>query len=1350
MAPPVTPTTPTKRRAVGSSGNLNDLNQIFLSISEQYSLGLSLPDTIRSPAKSRELGDPAELIYNRLRFHCHKNNIHVMLERFRESVIAESKKWVEKPNAEWHVTPSVSGLPKASNHQQRQDLKRLLLKVLDECRPKVEQPNRRPFVRSQSNPLYQLPGTPGKQEPQQPSSDPSQIPSQSKRLSDERHGSTPPKRTKSAVSENSSRSISDIGGEVTSPGKAISPLYFSKPQNRSMYGLSTNSSEETVSSSHKSAVFSFAHKSPGSQETQTTVEASTQEKKRFPPEVSCIYEASEYSMNASSVQASHESFKKLESKAGVQNVNDDGNSVARTNYSYSESSMPLDHDAKLASLDSPVPTASPSKPGAAKKSVEERLEDVWPQIPSCLDDAPMAVIWEIVRVFLHCGVSMSAFNFKYNASWMNQDILWQTFKKHPQLQEKPLPERCQPDAWAAATMKNFQSHGEVVVLSALIDFSSLSTGPLLRVALQPLRLDLSHRLSRRFGSDRFFEILVPSLESNNSISAIRNIGKQGVECVTQWLLNASHCFLGRIWRPFFVRFIRDSASRKPTRNESFGPDPKPIMRDRVYLFAETGNNFRFTTTPTLPPKDEDMNKHTNMDRRGLLDWHLQTANNEKQPYLKLFSRIALGLSRTRPTVILQPDQIRHKEHDLLSPSGKVMNDGIGRLSASLARKIRDILGLIDIPAGFQGRIGSAKGFWIRDVTDDSGEDWIETYPSQRKWHCSFMDEDHRTFEVRSESRELMPASLNTQFLPIIEEQTLDRQAMKSYIGTVLSQTLTGAIEEQRMALEDPVQFRLWAHNNGSQRAERLRDGEVSFVGGLPRSKNDQMAFLVDGGFHPKKQKFLWELGWELRKEKCEELKDRLNIKIGRSAYAYMVIDFQGVLKEDEIHLGFSSKFKGNDFSETFLHGMDVLVARSPAHFVSDIQKVKAVFKPELGSLKDVVIFPSTGNHPLADKLSGGDYDGDIAWVCWDPAIVNNFTTAQVPSRPDFFKEGILSQQTDTFGDLVREHGELATSVFFENSFRFNMRQNLLGKCTNYKEALCYSRKSFSDKVAVRLSALLSDLVDQAKQGIVFTGPDWTKFKKSCIGHLREPPQPAYKAGQWIGEGEPYHLVDYLKFSIAKPIIEQELKNFHYAINGQGEAGVDFYDEDLTRPFDSLDEKRRTEHPKNPLLVPLMAQLHSDIYHIHMEWDRLNMLARKEDLGFYVRINQLFEDFRAIAPKASFELASYLLTQLGPANPDYSNWELLKASTLFKKYYYKGSFVWWIAGRQLQFLKATAQARRTDSPVAFVVAPVWAVLRPDIKSIRTVAASNEGRETAMVTEDTFDSYDTLEISADDDA
>lgn len=67
----------------------------------------------------------------------------------------------------------------------------------------------------------------------------------------------------------------------------------------------------------------------------------------------------------------------------------------------------------------------------------------------------------------------------------------------------------------------------------------------------------------------------------------------------------------------------------------------------------------------------------------------------------------------------------------------------------------------------------------------------------------------------------------------------------------------------------------------------------------------------------------------------------MNIGLGQSTYAYMIADPLAILEEDEIHLGFSSVFHDpkSGFDQSMLHNVDVLVARSPAHLPSDVQKV---------------------------------------------------------------------------------------------------------------------------------------------------------------------------------------------------------------------------------------------------------------------------------------------------------------------------------------------------------------------------------------------------------------------------
>lgn len=179
----------------------------------------------------------------------------------------------------------------------------------------------------------------------------------------------------------------------------------------------------------------------------------------------------------------------------------------------------------------------------------------------------------------------------------------------------------------------------------------------------------------------------------------------------------------------------------------------------------------------------------------------------------------------------------------------------------------------------------------------------------------------------------------------------------------------------------------------------------------------------------------------------------------------MLVDFWGVLEPDEVHLTFSSKFEDGTNELSDLDGLDVLVGRSPAHLPSDIQKVKAVFKPAVRHLRDVVIFSAKGNFPLAAMLSGGDYDGEKAWVCWDPDIVGNFENHPLPPQPSFSQ--YLKKDKTTLDDLRREYGnEEYIDAMIEKAFFFNLRQKLLGmrssiwvsckeQCTNACHRILY-------------------------------------------------------------------------------------------------------------------------------------------------------------------------------------------------------------------------------------------------------------------------------------------------------
>lgn len=82
--------------------------------------------------------------------------------------------------------------------------------------------------------------------------------------------------------------------------------------------------------------------------------------------------------------------------------------------------------------------------------------------------------------------------------------------------------------------------------------------------------------------------------------------------------------------------------------------------------------------------------------------------------------------------------------------------------------------------------------------------------------------------------------------------------------------------------------------------------------------------------------------YKVLKAYCLRLENRMKIGVGRSTFALMIADPLAILNEGEVHFGFSTVFTDpiSGWSDSMLHDIDVLVARSPALLPSDIQKVR--------------------------------------------------------------------------------------------------------------------------------------------------------------------------------------------------------------------------------------------------------------------------------------------------------------------------------------------------------------------------------------------------------------------------
>ena len=351
-----------------------------------------------------------------------------------------------------------------------------------------------------------------------------------------------------------------------------------------------------------------------------------------------------------------------------------------------------------------------------------------------------------------------------------------------------------------------------------------------------------------------------------------------------------------------------------------------------------------------------------------------------------------------------------------------------------------------------------------------------------------------------------------------------------------------------------------------------------------------------------------------------------------------------------------------------------------------------MFKPELGIYKDVIVFSSQGARSLADKLSGycfrlfiivyadqrsrGDYDGDIAWVCWDPAVVSPFKNANVYSAPDLEYYGIAKDTAkySEIVDLPDRH-----SVFLHKGFEFNLRPRMLGICTTYHERLCYHQKSIDDPIVKNIAVLLGYLVDSAKGGLDFTGQTWSDF----LLRLRLPkrlPIPAYRSK---GESRPSkHVVDRLVFEVAKVVVEKALESFtkHFA-----KTAVD-WDDDLVH----LWKQEIEEGKSDPALKVIHSDLLAKLLKVRDYWGanaqgKISMDGEDSWTGktpFKEVVEQARELFLQIKPLQS----STHPTAKRWAKEDYGGqWTKIKASALFWQWH-AGAFPWYVAGKELGAMK----------------------------------------------------------------
>lgn len=190
-----------------------------------------------------------------------------------------------------------------------------------------------------------------------------------------------------------------------------------------------------------------------------------------------------------------------------------------------------------------------------------------------------------------------------------------------------------PERSSAAAWKESGQEFKGVALTGSLTFIDQPSEQVFEFRLNPLKIERTYRLARKFGSDRFFVLSVPRIDSRHLPFHLRS-DVNARQAIIDWLVCSEHSFLGRKWRVFYA---------KPESNRKAGPKGRSslnALRYRVYLFAESGCGSKANAQGSA--EDRCMFNHLPMSRQKLIEWLMPAKANRDQRALKFFTRLAIG------------------------------------------------------------------------------------------------------------------------------------------------------------------------------------------------------------------------------------------------------------------------------------------------------------------------------------------------------------------------------------------------------------------------------------------------------------------------------------------------------------------------------------------------------------------------------------------------------------------------------------------------------------------------------------------------------------------------------------
>ncbi|KAK3725366.1 hypothetical protein LTR37_000336 [Vermiconidia calcicola] len=941
--------------------------------------------------------------------------------------------------------------------------------------------------------------------------------------------------------------------------------------------------------------------------------------------------------------------------------------------------IPTDHDdSKLTDVPEHV---------RVKKIPEDGLTSII--LPESFHKLPMYLRVESHRVIQACKLDPSELDGQWNPKTLEN--LHAIAKAH-------VPGfRCGPKI-------SYKNHS----LCLKMRYSKSKDGPLLETEVLRPRLEMPNNFQRKFDSTRIMFLDVDPLSKLPQDRGL-NGQKENVSKRFPQLLAKPQKLFGRTW-------VQLHAQPKKPRKK--GKDADSKAGGMQFIFVDLSGDGDTLQDLTL---------------REVIDFSLQLSENLEQSWCKAYARLDLSASRTHNVLDVLPHEVgfvpdtyakKTEPEGTFEPEDTqfndpklefsqvfvpktVMNDGCSKGRAWVFRAIAQAQGLDHIPAAAQVRIAGSKGMISMDRVD-AGDDearpagqLFQITKSQSKVKLKPENRDPDKYDplifalgIVKVSSPLHPSYLYLDFLPIL----VDRGVSPKAIEDLVRKQADVAFKELEDALGDRDMLRDWIFRQFVSGAEdRRHENGVSTLAGFPKSRAERAVHMLESGFeHTKFQPLATEVYYLLKNDFDRRLKS-IRVQLPQSTMALVVTDNEGILKPGEVHLKFSNPFQdSNGWPLTELCG-PVLVARNPSARPSDIQKVMAVVKPELGHIRDVLVVSERGIQPLLDKLSGGDYDGDTVWACWADTLVNNFTNAPPPrSLPDPRSLGIKvddKKLKDVIGDINSEED---IHRFVQMGTANRMKPNQLGLVTKTLGRLVHKENSLSSQSAKALADLKDLLMDSDKNGRTFPDDEWQKFRKqhNLIG-LPKPAYFNYTGTEEDVENAQYappkqdNIIDRIYFWVLTKIFDKTLNRASQILPLKTEGTA--CDTDLSRLY----EQMLSSAPGGSAVATELADLRQKLLEVSKVWQRrMGVRAGKTKISE----KQLDWDSAVVTCRNAYldvqpndETHPVVFEWVRQSGHALTTWDLLKASAL-AKFHFKGLMWFSIAGSELCLLKTQAFAQ----------------------------------------------------------